>query len=83
MLLTLRSSNIYPNSDKKPTWHPDAGEGGPLVEFVVLQREDVHGALVAAAAQPLVTAAEVDAVNAGLGIKQVVKLTASRQASDV
>jgi len=33
----------------------------------------VHGALVAAAAQPLVTAAEVDAVNAGLRINQVLK----------
>ena len=44
--------------------HAQAGQGGPLVEPVVLQGEHVHRALVAGAAQPLVPAAEVDAVDA-------------------
>ena len=46
--------------------HAQAGQGGPLVEPVVLQGEHVHRALVAGAAQPLVPAAEVDAVDSRL-----------------
>ena len=52
---------------------PNTGQGRPLVQPVVLQGEDVDRPLVAAAAQPLLTAAEVDAVDAGLGMRQVLK----------
>ena len=48
------------------SWNPNRGEGGPLVKAVVLQGEDVDGALVGRTAEPLIPQAKVDAVQGGL-----------------